>query len=119
MENDARAKAPRALMVAATVLIAFLAWTSVVGDRGLIAIRRLRTDEHRVRSKAEDLEAENAKLKDDIRRLTDDDVYLERVARESQGLVKDGEIIYRFPPSASERQASSQATATPGATPTP
>ncbi len=96
MQNNARA--PRALIVVATVLIGFLAFTSVFGDRGLISIRKLRAEESRVRGHAEALEAENTRLKDDVRRLGEDDVYLERVARESQGLVKEGETVYRFPP---------------------
>jgi cell division protein FtsB len=92
------AQAPKALMVIATVLIGFLAFTSVFGDRGLISIHKLQAEETRIRTKAEGLEAENARLKDDVRKLTEDDAYLERVARESQGLVKDGETVYRFPP---------------------
>ena len=91
------AKAPRALVILATVLIGFLAFTSVFGDRGLISIRKLRAEETHIRTKAESLEAENARLRDDVRKLQEDDVHLERVARESQGLVKDGETVYRFP----------------------
>jgi len=90
-------KAPRALMWVATALIGFLAFTSVFGDRGLLSIRKLRAEETRLRGKAEGLEAENAKLKDDVRRLNEDDAYLEKVAREGQGLVRDGETVYRFP----------------------
>ena len=85
-------------MVIATVLIGFLAFTSVFGDRGLISIRKLRAEETRMHGKAEAVEAENARLRDDVRKLGEDDVYLERVARESQGLAKDGETVYRFPP---------------------
>lgn len=97
MEQQARA--PRALMWIATALIGFLAFTSVFGDRGLLSIHRLSAQETQLREKADGLEAENAKLKDDVRRLNEDDVYIEKVAREGQGLVKDGETVYRFPAS--------------------
>lgn len=90
-------KTPRVLMVVATILIGFLAWTSVFGDRGLLSIRRLRAEESHLRSRAEAVEAENERLKGDVRRLNEDDAYLERVARESQGLVRDGDTVYRFP----------------------
>lgn len=87
----------RLIVSAATALVCFLGVTSVFGDRGLVTIRRMRDHEATLRAKADALDAQNAKLRDDVRRLREDDAYLERVAREQQGLVKDGETVYRFP----------------------
>jgi len=44
-------------------------------------------------------------LRDRIYRLRHDDLYLEKIAREELGLVRPGEIIYRFvsPESKKER----------------
>lgn len=88
---------PGFLVAAASVVVCMLAVTSVFGDRGLLEIRDLRAKEAALRGRADALEAHNEKLRDDVRRLRDDDAYLERVARERQGLVKPGETVYRFP----------------------
>ena len=80
-----------------SVIVCSLGVSSVLGDHGLLRIRELRAREAGIRARAEGLEAENAALRENVRRLRDDDATLERVARESQGLVKDGETVYRFP----------------------
>ncbi len=82
----------------AAALMTILGISSAFGDRGLLAIRRLRAEEARLRVKAESIESENARLRENVRRLHEDDAYLERVARESQGVVREGETVYRFPP---------------------
>lgn len=86
----------RVLIALAGGLVLMLGWTSVVGDRGVLRIRELRETEAQMRAKAEALEAANAQLRENVRRLNEDDRYIERVARESQGLVRDGETVYRF-----------------------
>ena len=82
--------------VAMFAVIALCA-TSVFGDGGLLEIERMRGQDAQLRAKADALESDNAKLKDQIRKLQEDDATIERVAREQQGLVKDGETLYRFP----------------------
>jgi hypothetical protein len=42
------------------------------------------------------LQKENADLRDRIHRLHNDNLYLERIAREELNLVRPGEIVYRF-----------------------
>jgi len=44
------------------------------------------------------LTRENAQLKEEKRRLEEDPVYLEKVAREKMGLVRPGEVVYRITP---------------------
>ena len=46
----------------------------------------------------QELTRRNAKLKEEKRLLTDDPEYLEKVARERMGLVKENEVIYKFVP---------------------
>lgn len=87
----------RVLMWLSSGIVLLLGWTSVVGDGGLIRIRELREQEARLVGKVSRLEADNARLRENVRRLNEDDRYIERVARESQGLVRDGETVYRFP----------------------
>jgi cell division protein FtsB/cell division protein DivIC len=42
------------------------------------------------------LEEENQKLKEEVKRLQSDKRYIEEIARKELGMVKEGEIIYRF-----------------------
>ena len=80
----------------AMLAIVALCATSVFGDGGLLEIERMRGEDARLKAKADALESDNAKLKDQVRKLQEDDATIERVARDQQGLVKDGETLYRF-----------------------
>lgn len=44
------------------------------------------------------LKAKNRQLEEEKRLLLENPVYLERVAREKMGLVREGEVIYRLTP---------------------
>ncbi len=44
------------------------------------------------------LKEKNKKLEEEKKLLEEDPVYLERVAREKMGLVREGETIYRLTP---------------------
>ena len=44
------------------------------------------------------LTAKNVELTEELRKLKEDPVYLEKVAREKMGLVKEGEMIYKLEP---------------------
>jgi len=48
--------------------------------------------------KIQHLTQENARLKEERRRLEDDPVYLEKIAREKMGLIRPGEVVYRITP---------------------
>lgn len=44
------------------------------------------------------LKKKNAELAEENRMLEEDPEYLEKVAREKMGLIKEGEVIYRIVP---------------------
>jgi len=44
------------------------------------------------------LAAENERLEEEMRRLEEDPVYLEKVAREKMGLIRKGEVVYKLMP---------------------
>lgn len=46
--------------------------------------------------KIAELQRRNEELKEEKRRLIEDPVYLERVARERMGLVREGEKVYKI-----------------------
>jgi cell division protein FtsB len=50
------------------------------------------------KAQIEELKHKNSQLVEEKSRLIHDPVYLEKVAREKMGLVKEGEVIYRIMP---------------------
>jgi len=46
----------------------------------------------------EALKEKNAKLEEERKLLEEDPVYLEKVAREKMGLIKEGEVVYKITP---------------------
>lgn len=50
------------------------------------------------RQKIEDLQEEKRQLIAEKHKLDEDPLYLERVAREKMGLVKEGEVVYKLVP---------------------
>lgn len=74
---------------------------SLVGERGLLATLRARHEYDEVAATIARQRAENAKLRDEARRLKDDPATIEEVARRELGLIRRGErlfIIKDIPP---------------------
>ncbi len=46
----------------------------------------------------EQLQQKSAELKEEKRLLENDPVYLEKVAREKMGLIREGEVVYKITP---------------------
>jgi cell division protein FtsB len=66
----------------------------LVGDRGLLAILRARQEYDQLATTIGQLHAENARLRDQARRLKDDPATIEEVARRELGLIKPGERVF-------------------------
>jgi cell division protein FtsB len=84
------------LAVCAAALLLFIVST-VFGDRGLVQLMRLQSEQRQLERVAFDLQQRNQKLRLRIDRLVSDDRYIERLARERLGLAKKDELIYRIP----------------------
>lgn len=84
----------------ATVVFAALLLHAVAGDGGLLDSRRLRAERRALEEALFDRLGENDRLRREIRVLAGSDRALERLVRKKSSLVRDGEIVYRFPPSA-------------------
>jgi cell division protein FtsB len=78
--------------VAALILFVIAA---VYGDHGLVDLLRMQREQHELEHTAFDLQQQNERLRERIRRLQSDDHYIEKLARERLGLVRKGEIMYR------------------------
>lgn len=85
------------------VLLVTLSLFTALGERGLLHLWRLWGEQKKLDETNFLLQKENETLRERIYRLRHDDQYLEKVAREDLGLVRPGEIIYRFTSPESKR----------------
>jgi cell division protein FtsB len=80
------------------ILLLFIASVIVidglVGDRGLLAMRRARNDNDAMTAAIARQRAENARLREVVRRLRDDPSAIEEIARRELGLIKPGERLF-------------------------
>jgi cell division protein FtsB/cell division protein DivIC len=77
-----------------------------LGEKGIFNLFRLRKEVTRIKEKNFQLEAENQKLREEVKRLQSDKRYIEEIARKELGMVKEGEIIYRFDTSSKRKESS-------------
>ena len=66
------------------------------GEKGIFNLLQIQKEVARIKEKNLKLEEENQKLKEEVKRLQSDKRYIEEIARKELGMVKEGEIIYRF-----------------------
>ena len=81
------------LTAALTLMLFFL----VFGEWGLLHYQRLSEERRLLEERSQALQRENELLREKIYRISKDDRYLEKIAREEFGLARKGEIIYLFP----------------------
>lgn len=67
---------------------------ALVGDKGLIETVRARRQHAEVAASLAGLRQQNARLRDDIRRLREDPGTIESIARGELGLMRPGEILF-------------------------
>jgi cell division protein FtsB/cell division protein DivIC len=84
------------LLLLILISLLILGILSFLGEKGIFNLLRLRKEVVRIREKNLQLEEENQKLKEEVKRLHNDKRYIEEIARKELGMVKEGEIIYRF-----------------------
>ncbi len=80
-----------------TAALALMLFFLVFGEWGLVHYRRLAEERRLLEERSQALQRENELLREKIYRISNDDRYLEKLAREELGLVRKGEIIYLFP----------------------
>ncbi len=78
-----------------TILVS-LVYIFIAGRDGFLRIGSFYHKIHSLKSHINELKAENSELDTEIKKLTYDDRYIEKIAREELGLIKDGEIVYKF-----------------------
>jgi cell division protein FtsB len=76
------------LFVCAVVLV-----NALVGERGLLQMRRVRHDDQRLAASISAIKQDNAALQEQARQLREDPTALERLARQELGFIRPGEIV--------------------------
>ena len=67
---------------------------ALIGEKGLVKSLQARQHYRDVAASLETLRRDNAKLRDEVRRLNEDPATIESVAREQLGLIRPGEIMF-------------------------
>ena len=83
----------RAGAVVLAAIAALLVVEALVGDRGLLAMRRAEQERRAQEATLNLIRVENERLREDIRRIKDDPARLEELARQL-GLVRPGETLF-------------------------
>ena len=86
----------RRILILILISLLILGSLTFFGEKGIFNLLRLRKEVVRIKEKNLRLEGENQKLKEEVKRLQSDKRYIEEIARKELGMVKEGEIIYRF-----------------------
>ena len=86
-------------------LALLLGWGVVNGKHGLSAWQQQRAQDRKLRMEIQDLQQENARIRDHIQHLKSDPDAIEHQAREQLHYARPGEVIYALPP-ASQSSAS-------------
>lgn len=77
------------LFVAAVVIV-----DALVGDRGLLAMLRARHQYDSLAATIAHQRTENARLREEVRRLREDPGAIEEIARRDLGLIRPGEKVF-------------------------
>jgi len=86
-----RRRAVHLLLVFVTLVLVI---DALIGDKGLVESMRARRRYQEVNASLDALRRDNAKLRDDVRRLNEDPATIESVAREELGLIRSGEVVF-------------------------
>jgi cell division protein FtsB len=88
------ARGRRALRVLLIFIAAVIVVDGLVGDRGLLAMLRARQEYDGLTATIARQRADNARLREQVRRLREDPAAIEEVARRDLGLIKPGEKVF-------------------------
>jgi cell division protein FtsL len=84
------------------LLIVLLLGFAVFGQRGLLRALQFNRQRGALEAQVRNLEASNAKLRQEIEDLRSDRRTIEAIARRELGMVKDDEVVYQFSPTVKE-----------------
>ena|SRR3989304_3074260 len=84
------------LLTVTGFFLVYFIFSFTFGDAGLLSYFKMKRTKQELVHDIEQLHQRNTELRYEIEWLRSDPRYIEQMARERLGLVKDGEIIYQF-----------------------
>ncbi len=78
------------------IIFIALLYSFLFGNMGYFKYRELKKNEQKLLTEINQISQANNSLKQEIDLLKNDQVYLEKYAREKFGLVKPGEMVFQF-----------------------
>jgi cell division protein FtsB len=81
----------------AVLLALLLTWHVIHGQHGLSVWQQKRTEDRALQREIQELQQENAQMRQQVDRLKSDPEAIEREAREKLHYAKPGEVIYALP----------------------
>jgi len=91
-------KNPAKILLGLLFILILIACLTLFGERGLLRLYRMQGELVRLAEENKSLVEENRALESEIMRLRSDRDYLEKLAREELGLIREGEMVYHFLP---------------------
>jgi cell division protein FtsB len=79
-------------------LVAGVLWFLFAPGSGVLRYHRLQKQLETLSQENKSLQEHNAALRKEIERLQSDEAYLEEMARQKYGLLKENETVYEFEP---------------------
>jgi cell division protein FtsB len=92
--RDGDARLRRTLRLGLFFFAGLVIIDALVGERGLLAMLRARQQQQELAAAVARQRAENAKLREEVRRLTEDPAAIEEIARRELGLMRPGEKLF-------------------------
>lgn len=84
----------RTLLVTLAFFVGFLVIDGLVGDRGLVVLMRARQQDAQLSAEVAMARAENDRLRERVRLLSEDPATIEEIARRDLGLIRPGERMF-------------------------
>lgn len=84
-------RALRGLLILAAIVLVI---DALFGDRGFIEMMRARQEHDQLAASIAGLKADNARLRDEARRLREEPEAVEELARKELGLARPGELLF-------------------------
>lgn len=79
------------LLIFATIVLVV---DSLVGEKGFLETLKARRQHQEMAASVDVIRRENARLREEVRRLKEDPAEIESVAREELGLIRPGELLF-------------------------
>jgi len=79
------------------ILLLLLIGFALFGNRGVLRLVKTFHQRQDLQLQVEELQQENARLRQEITSLKEDRSTIERIARQELGMVREDEIVFQFP----------------------